>query len=60
MGADPWSLPTFGGREAKEEPEGVSEGMIREAGEEKKSTGNMGDKKGLPGAESTVSNVPQG
>lgn len=59
MGTDPWSLKTPGG--AEQEPEGDSEGMIDEAGEEQEINGQHGGQEGASGrTESAVPNARQG
>lgn len=42
METDPWSLHTAGGPGAEEEPEGDSEGVIDEAGEEQEINMKLG------------------
>lgn len=61
MGTDPWSLQTPGGPGAEEEPEGDSEGMIDEAGEEQEIKGQRGGRERASGrTESAVPNARQG
>lgn len=60
MGADLWSLQTFGDTEAKEEPDGNSEGMTSKAGEEQINGQPGGQERASRKRESTVSNAPQG